>query len=738
MPKNQFFQTFCFALFLATSLWACSSDEPADKEDSTPAISGIVSVPSQVTAALQETNKTFFARIGEWLFGKSAHALIDGFVGVANVTVSIYEVGIDGVATGAALATATTDADGNYSFTSLPSGVSFDTRYVVRVTIGAETIEARLVNEELNIDPFSTKASNIVTTVTSTDPGGFAAIESSDALVLLEELSALAHQLESSELSSSTVAAIISAIDTAITEFTETQNVINSISATNEICGTVTDASGAVEGIDMVALSYTGWVNYGRSKTAADGTYCIGVDLTDTTEFIVGAMNQTLVSTGASEWYHSSALTPAYTQADAEKVTVVDGTTKTGIDFALEPGGRIRGSVTGYEGVLLDKAIEGVQVFAREYLTNLPHGGTVVKKSGNYVMNIIPGDYNIIARNQTLAAYATAAYDSTQIHGRRSRGFAEKVTVTAGSDQLLIFKLRVGNKVSGEIMTLSTGGVPVAGETVRIDIRPTATTWQYAASERIRTNPRGKYRIWLKAKSDYQISAYGYRRKSLDVSAADAVVNFYGPVGKVDVLVQHNATPVSQAKVFLQGTSNGFIDLAITGSDGTASVYFADDPDTGSVITTPDDFYLYVRIDDPQAHASVIYDGSVTQNLAPSSGTAPTQISLASDGTSNPGSPITINLPNAGVLTGTVSNADGSPAKGTRVQIRSSGTAGTDRFINALTKSDGSYTVSVPAGTYARLRAQQGSSTYSNLVQADVDGVVVTEGQTTTANIQFP
>jgi hypothetical protein len=57
-------------------------------------------------------------------------------------------------------------------------------------------------------------------------------------------------------------------------------------------------------------------------------------------------------------------------------------------------------------------------------------------------------------------------------------------------------------------------------------------------------------------------------------------------------------------------------------------------------------------------------------------------------------------LPSAGVLSGIVHDASGNPAGGVRVQVRYGGTTGNDRFTNVMTKSDGSYEISLPAGSY--------------------------------------
>jgi hypothetical protein len=105
----------------------------------------------------------------------------------------------------------------------------------------------------------------------------------------------------------------------------------------------------------------------------------------------------------------------------------------------------------------------------------------------------------------------------------------------------------------------------------------------------------------------------------------------------------------------------------------------------------------------------------------------------------------TIALSAGGVLSGTVT-VNGVPQGNIRVQVRNGATGGGGRFVNTSTQIDGSYSVSLPAGTYTRVCAfivslgcpgGPGAVSGSGTGFAFVGDVPIASGSTTTQDFAF-
>jgi len=97
-----------------------------------------------------------------------------------------------------------------------------------------------------------------------------------------------------------------------------------------------------------------------------------------------------------------------------------------------------------------------------------------------------------------------------------------------------------------------------------------------------------------------------------------------------------------------------------------------------------------------------------------------------------------ITLPAGGELKGVVTLA-GAPAGNLTVQVRSGGTGAANRFVNTRTQSDGSYTISLPGGTYARVCAFTQASSCGGVTGAvSAFNVSVTANQSNTLNLSIP
>jgi hypothetical protein len=88
-------------------------------------------------------------------------------------------------------------------------------------------------------------------------------------------------------------------------------------------------------------------------------------------------------------------------------------------------------------------------------------------------------------------------------------------------------------------------------------------------------------------------------------------------------------------------------------------------------------------------------------------------------------------------LNGTVTKG-GTPVDGAVVQVRSGGLSSVSRFISTRTQSDGSYTISLPAGTYSVCAFDVATSCPGTVGAGATyrltDGVVMTAGAAKTVN----
>ncbi|GMR20817.1 MAG: hypothetical protein BMS9Abin36_1414 [Gammaproteobacteria bacterium] len=664
-------------------------------------VAGSVSAPGGSVAFY---NPSITERIFAMFVGAPAYAAISGVLDVgAGVTVNLIEVDAAGAQVGAVIATATTTAGGAYSLDA-PEGFTPGPQYVIRAEGGGgAAIEARVTSTSVNVDPISEAASNVVTS-TASDLGTLTNDEVDAIQNAVDDVS------QDINPAGQGVDALAASLQTEAASNEESSNVINSTVTSGTICGTVTDSAAAgIANVDIAVSDFGNWVTRARTKTAADGTYCLNVPVqgdsdpdtggTFSGEYILGAFNRTDDSNDsglhASEWWSTGGT--AYNKFDAEMIMVANTTTVTK-DLQLEPGARITGSVTA-DGT--GASLEGVKVVIRDFDNRTPVASARVKADGSYRVNVIPGKYLVVARNKTIQPYASEIYDGGT--GTNNRNLGAPVTVATGGATTLDFVLEAGYMLNGSI---TDGGTAVTGMRVMVNSNSPG-----GPAERVRTNKQGNYRIWLRP-ATYRVYAYGQRNLSVDLTTSDQTLDFSATVNAISATLQDSGgSPVSQTKFRLYDTANNYLGFEVSSSDGTVTMYT---DQTG-------DHRVQIRIDRAASAGSSIYDGQTQLANATLVNTAGGDVALG-----------VITLPDGGVLTGTVyagSSGDTStPIGNFSVEVRDGGTAGANRFTRVKTRGDGSYVLTLPAGTYERVKMRDATG------NGNCDSITVIASATTTVN----
>lgn len=682
-------------------LIGCSSGGD-DASPSTVPLSGTVAAPGGTVAFNPPTG--FRNMLAQFFTGAAANAALSGLAGVAGATVQLIEIDSSGNQVGSALASGTTNGAGAYSIEA-PAGFVPASKYVIRALgAGTNRLDGIVADTTVDVDPPSEATKQLLLAAATAAGTGISSVTPAEVVAAQETVEALVQNLDTVP---TTATALTSALVTEVQTDEEANNTVSSVAAGGVISGTVRDASNTpLRNVQVVVRDFSNWVTRARIQTDANGQYTINVPAGS---YIVGALNRTL-NAAASEWWTASGGAPNMFSAD--RVTVA--TSAVTADFTLDAGGRIAGTVTNNDGTL---PLGGINVLVRDSSNDTPVTGVHTKADGTFRLNLRPGTYNLIVRNTTQQPYGTAIYNGaasggTVIVGGKDASEATPIVVNAGATITTDIRLVAGHRVAGQVLDGTTAQTGIA---VRF-YKAAGAANAGAFTEGLRTNLTGRYRIWLQPDS-YDVHARG-QRATTGTLTANVVQNFTAAVGKVSATVlDASGNPVPQAKVRIYTSAGTYMGFEPTNGDGTVTAY-SDTTDAASL--------MEIKIDNGQMIGSSIYSGQ-NELLA---GTA---VAITADGTTTALG--NISLPAGGVLTGVVTRT-GVPAANYIVQVRSVGTTANDRFVSTLTESDGSYSVSLPAGTYSMVRACDPANCAT--AAASAASVVITAGATTTTNIAVP
>ena len=617
----------------------------------------------------------------------------------AGITINLIQIDNAGLQVGAVIATCLTDASGNYSLQA-PAGFVPGPSHAVQALIPANgstpafTLLSFVTSTTANnIDPYTHATFGLVTTSITTGGGTLAALGNGAVLAIQGTVYSNMGNVPSSAL---TTSAMLTALQTAMTQDEESKNSLANLAAPFGITGTVKNLAGEpLAGIGVGVCSFGGLTLMGVTQTAVDGTYTVRVPAGD---YVVGAMNLGTASFAASGWW--SATGPVSSQFKAGKVTVSAAmVTK---DFALIAGGRLSGSLTGMANPT-DVPLPGMQIALCDFASGQTLASASTGPDGTFVFNVAPGTYYVSVRNKTrYVPYGSANFMDTPpvgTGGGKNSTQATKITVTAGVTQSGSMRLWPGHKISGTVLT-NSGGSPVVGIPVRF--QDATAGLNTPGAESTRTDVDGQYRLWLQPGS-YNALCRGQSATALNAGVADVVQNFSASVGKITMkLVDSGNHPISQARGDLyDGTTWNGLSQEISNSEGILEMYT-----TTPAQTVKLGFSVYTN----EFFGSSAYNG--TQTGAAIAISAATNL-ISPDPSAASLDLGTVTLPDGAILTGYVRDTSTPPLgrPNIMVQVRYGGTAGSFKLVNTRTKSDGSYTVTLPAGiTLRRVVANPGTS----------------------------
>ncbi|MDH5216608.1 MAG: carboxypeptidase-like regulatory domain-containing protein [Gammaproteobacteria bacterium] len=685
-------------------------------------ISGVVYIPAASKFEKVSALETIYTNV----FGKAAYAALAGTTELGAGTVIKL---IDTTLTGeAAIIAQTVSGEGGTYELDAPEDFVPAPKYIVRAEgSDGQTIESRVSETTVDVDPVTHAASKLVEEVAN-DATKLAKLTKEELLLILEEVQNALTSTSQDISGLTSIDAIAAEIKAAALDNEETTNILFSTASSGEICGKVTGANDqGLESISVVARDYRDWVTRAKTKTDANGDYCLNVPVANESingeihngEYIVGAINRTGSTRDpdkhASEWWTSTGGKPL--QWEGEKIILTTTSSSITKDFNLALGARIKGTVVDPNG----NPLQGISVVIRDYETWFPLYASQTQSDGSYKMNVPAGDYVVIARNKTRAPYATEIYADSDNNGIsdnlsvRERG--EKVSVSVGGGKQLDFKLKAGVLVYGEVLD-DFNGNPVTGIRVRFDL---ANDLQSGFTTALRTNKQGKYKVWLPP-YNYSVRSRG-QIANVDLSNSAILsgtnnnklsLNFTDVVTHAQTKLLRNDQPVSQAVALLRDVNDVYnvVSQEISATDGIVDIYIADTSKT---------HILEIKVKEGESGAGqmIWVDQSTVANAYTISRSAATPVSTSTD------IPTQINMPAGYKLSGTLTVSGVAEGLGDIV-IKNNNSNANENFTKTDTRLDGSYSVYLAPGSY-KLIPKDSDGTPGTAVTQDIVDTDITK-----------
>ncbi len=328
---------------------------------------------------------------------------------------------------------------------------------------------------------------------------------------------------------------------------------------TGSISGIVTenDGSTAIPGAQVCLEAYDWSAGYGCQGVNPDGTYTFGGLPTGTYRAVAQAPGF------ADELY--SELPYFSDRQSATPIDVTDGINTPGVDFTLDPGGTISGTVYAEDGTT---PLGGVPIDTREW----GGFGRCTNPDGTYTLEGLPlnTDIYVMAGGEQWSGCATLNRVQQYWDHTSDWNSATAIVLTAGGGEdatMINFSLAEGGSISG-IVTESDGTTPIEGLNVCIN--------EYDSDNHIgcaNSAADGTYQFSGLASGDYRVNVdtYGtnfiseYYNDQLDWSMADRVtVTAPSDTPNIDFALEaggsisgivtesDGSTPISDARVCVE------------------------------------------------------------------------------------------------------------------------------------------------------------------------------------------
>jgi hypothetical protein len=477
------------------------------------------------------------------------------------------------------------------------------------------------------------------------------------------------------------------------------------------VSGTVTDAGGTHHGLAGVYVNADSPSSSGGAVTAADGSYTIK-GLAAGTDYQV--CFQASGATGGSSdtpGYVDQCYNNQPTSGMPTPVTVTAGATTPAINAALVAGGMIAGTVTDAGGTHHGLANVWVNVWSPSTGAG---GGTSTADDGTYSMVVPAGtDYTVCfgASGATGGSSDTTGYVDQCYNNQPPSGTPTPVSVTAGATTHNInAALLAGGAIAGTVTDAAGTHHGLANVNVNVFSPSTGDSWagQTAAD--------GTYSVTVPPGTGYQVCFYANGATGGSTDALGYVDQCYN-----NQPISGTPTPVSVTTGNTTNSINAALSTAgaihgtVTDAGGThhglenvnvnvwspstgyssGSMTAADGSYTVSGLPTGGDYQVCFWANGATGGSSDT-PGYIDQcyNNQPTSGT-PTPVGVTAGSTTNS---INAALVAGGAVAGTVTDAGGAHHGLANVNVNVFSPSTGDSW-GSQTAADGSYSVTVPAGT---------------------------------------
>lgn len=442
---------------------------------------------------------------------------------------------------------------------------------------------------------------------------------------------------------------------------------------TGSITGHVYEADGTtpIDNLRVWAEDYDTGESHAGIETGPDGSYTL-TDLSSG-DYRVGTCPSCTGQTYVPEYYHES---PRHHEAN--RVTVTEPGTTTGIDFTLDPAGIVTGRVTEEGGA----PIENLHIAAIRVSDDAWFGGPNTDASGYYTFTEVPATdvYIYACSGCNDHPYVDEYYDDSL-----NKDGATVLSISAGiTTPNVDFALTVGGSISGYVR--DEHGAPIADANVHADDFDgnqwgRGTNTQADGSYTITGLPSGDYRVRANAEGhleEYYQETFHWEwaeRVSVTAPGTTSSINF--------TLEQGDATIQGRVRY---GDGSPVADVQVEGNRWHGHGWAYTHTDASGAYALP------VSAGNWVVHVPNWEDCFEGHTME-----ATPLIAIASGETVND-IDITL-LPNDATVSGVVRQQDDTPIPYARVALPDE-TTGWELGRQVTSDASGAYTLSVPAGTW--------------------------------------